>query len=73
MKPEILNAETNLNGKKTRAASVPKDGTRITEGALKLPLRERVALRDKLTSSIDNEITQMGEDYNAAKTLVNPK
>lgn len=67
MKPEVIE---NLNGeKKTRKSPVPQDGKRITEGALKLPLQERVALRNELTISIDAELKTLEETWNAAKKL----
>ena len=66
---EQVTAETNLNGKQ-RATPVPKDGKRITEGALKLPLDQRVALRNTLTTSIDNELAVLEREWNEAKKLV---
>lgn len=69
MKPEVT-AETNLNGKKERNPPIPKDAKRITEGALKLPLRERVELKKLLSISIDNEITGMETDFMEAKKLI---
>lgn len=69
MKPEVT-AETNLNGKKARKSPVPQDAKRITEGALKLPLRERVELKKLLSISIDNEITGMETDFMEAKKLI---
>lgn len=68
MKPEVT-AETNL-GKKERQSPIPKDAKRITEGALKLPLNERVAIRNLLTVSINNELKDMEEKWNQAKKLI---
>lgn len=69
MKPEVT-AETNLTGKKARKSPVPQDAKRITEGALKLPLRERVELKKLLSISIDHEITGMETDLGEAKKLI---
>lgn len=71
MKPEVLNAETNLNGKKERKQRVPQDAARITKGALNLPLEEKVALRNSLTDSIDRELKEMESKFNEAKKLIN--
>lgn len=65
-----VTAETNLNGKKERATPIPKDGKRITEGALKLPLDQRVALRNELTKSIDEDLDDLEFRFNEAKKLV---
>lgn len=70
MKTEIVTAETNLNGTKKRKSPVPQSGDRITEGALKLPLKERVALKNMLSSSIENELKNMETDFNEAKKLI---
>lgn len=67
MKPEIT-AETNL--KKERATPVPKNAHRILEGALRLPLFSRIAIRNDLTTSIDNELKKLETDYNEAKKLI---
>lgn len=67
---EVVTAETNLNGKKERKSPVPQSGDRITQGALNLPLEERVKLRNVLTTSIDNELKSMEEKFNTAKKLI---
>lgn len=56
--------------KKTRKTPVPQGSDRITQGALKLPLEERVKLRNDLTDSIDNELKAMEDSYNSAKKLI---
>lgn len=65
MKP-IVNAETNL-GKKTRT---PKDYNAIEKGALNLSLQDRVNLRNNLSISVEAELKDMEEKYNAAKAML---
>ena len=66
---ELVTAETNL-GKKARKSPVPQNGDRIREGALKLPLDKKVLLRNELTLSIDQELSDMEEKFNQAKKLI---
>lgn len=73
MAKELVTAETNLNGKKTRKTPVPAGYGRIVSGALNLSLEERVELRNELSRSIDNEIKEMEQRFNAAKLIVAPK
>lgn len=67
MKPEVIE---NLNGeKKQRKSPVPQDYTRIAQGALSQPLQKRVELRNDLTLSINAELKELEETWNAAKKL----
>lgn len=70
MAKELVTAETNLNGKKTRKTPVPASAERIVEGALKMRLIDRVNLRTRLSQSIDEEIAKMEKEFNEAKQLV---
>lgn len=65
-----VTAETNLNGKKERQSPIPKDASRIAEGAMKLTLGLRVALRNALNTSIEEELKKMETDFNEAKKLI---
>lgn len=67
MKAEIVNAETNLNGKKTRKSPVPTDPDIIFAGALKMNLDARIKLRNDLNESIAKEIEYMESQLNGAK------
>lgn len=71
MAKELVTAETNLNGKKTRKTSVPANADRITEGALNLELNLRVELRNKLSDSIEKELTDLEEKVKVARNLFN--
>jgi len=51
----------------------PRNYESIQKGALELDLKERVALREALTKSINDEIKQREDDFLAAKELVNGK
>lgn len=48
----------------------PRNYESIEKGALALELKERVALRDKLTTSIEEEITKLEATFNEAKKLI---
>lgn len=56
--------------KRVRKSPVPANADRITEGALKLDLKKRVELRNKLSTSIDNELKQLESDLAKAKELI---
>lgn len=65
---------------KTRKSPVPQKVERITAGALKLELEERITLRDELTISIDEEmedrkikLDQGKADFEKLSKLVNGK
>lgn len=49
---------------------VPRNYDIIEKGALALELKDRVSLRDKLTASIEEEITQLEATFNEAKKLI---
>jgi len=56
--------------KKTRT---PKNIDSIRKGALNLPLRERVLLRDELDVSIDLEVKEMRRIADEAEQISNGK
>lgn len=68
-----INAETNLSVKKTRKSPVPVNYERIVAGALNLKLKEKVDLRNALSSSIEKELAQMEQSLTDAKALLNGK
>ena len=71
MATQIISAGTNLS--KVKQTRTPKDYNSIEAGALKLELEDRVNLRNRLSLSIDGEIKEMEEKFNAAKALLNGK
>lgn len=71
MAKEILNAETSLNGKKVRKSPVPANFDRIMQGALNLPLKERVDIKNALSSSIDKELEQLENTLKESRNIVN--
>lgn len=56
--------------KKARKSPVPANPERITEGALKLPLKERVDLKNALTESITRELQDMENSLLKAKEML---
>lgn len=59
--------------KKSRKSPVPQGWERISQGALKLQLKERVDLRNALSSSIEKELAEMEQSLTDAKALLNGK
>jgi len=67
-------ATTNQNTaaeKKTRKSPVPQNFDRITQGALKLPLKERVDLKNALSASIEKELADLEEILKVSRNLAN--
>lgn len=52
---------------------IPRNYESIEKGALELELKDRVALRSKLTESIDKELADMKEKLQRAESIVNGK
>lgn len=72
MAKTIVDAETTIS-KKTRKTPVPQQVDRITEGALRLELKDRVALKNVLSDSISKELEEMETNLQNAKKLMNGK
>lgn len=66
---EMLTEETN--GAKTRKKPVPQIAERITAGAIKLPLSDRVIHLKKVQESITEELKQKQLDLDEATRIVN--
>lgn len=52
---------------------IPRNYESIEKGALELELKDRVALRNNLTLSIDAELKEMKEKLQQAESIVNGK
>lgn len=63
-----INMTDELKPKKTRT---PKNVENITNGALSLPLNERVALVNKLKESIQAEVETINEAAKQASAIAN--
>lgn len=65
------NEKRELSGlKKARKSPVPANYDRIIAGALNLPLKERVDIKNALAASIDRELKEMEEKLTIAKELI---
>lgn len=56
--------------KAQRKSPIPQDAGRILAGALKLELKDRVDIRNELTSSIDEELKDMEAKLNEARKMI---
>lgn len=61
---------TATNGKKERAKPVPQNAERITAGALKLNLEERVKMVKILQAANESEVIEIEDSFNKAKALL---
>lgn len=75
MAKEIKDAMPNGGGqseeKRTRKSPVPANYDRIMEGALRLPLKERVDIKNALAASIEKELVDLEEKLKQSRTLAN--
>lgn len=62
---------TATNGKKERAKPVPQKYEAIEAGALKLPLDQKVNLKNKLNAAITVEFNERKAEFEKAEKLIN--